>query len=154
MLEKTIGQSAAILNSDFIAIALVKDRHIVWANATMHGIFGYNPDELIGQPTRNLFLDQESYESFGQELSAAIEQNRTYTGTIPQKRKDGTTGNYEFNISCLAGHPEIAVGAIVDRTLSHQIARQLEAAELRYRSVLECKSTYNILQLSTPDLRG
>lgn len=137
MLKKSIGQSAAVLNSNFIAIVMIKDRHIVWANAAMHRIFGYEPDELIGQPTRNLFLDQESYELFCSEGSPVIEEGLTYNGTIPQKRKDGSTGWYEFNVSSLADHPDVVVGAIVDRTQSHQVLKQLEENELRYRSVVE-----------------
>ncbi len=137
MLKKSIGQSAAIVNSNFIAIVLVKDRHIVWANAAMHRIFGYEPDKLVGQPTRKLFLDRESYEAFEREAYSVIAENRTYSGTIPQKRKNGTTGWYEFSISILAGYPDITVGAIVDRTSSHQNAQQLQASELRYRSVVE-----------------
>lgn len=137
MLKKSIGQSAAILNSEFIAIALIKDRHIVWANLAVHRMFGYEPDELIGQPTRNLFLDQESYDTFDREAYQVIAEGGIYSGTIPQKRKNGTTGWYEFNASSLAGTPDITVGAIVDRTASYQSVQQLEASESRYRSVVE-----------------
>ncbi|MCQ8116792.1 helix-turn-helix transcriptional regulator [Methylomonas rosea] len=137
MLEKSIGQSAAILNSDFIAIAIIKDRHIVWANAAMHRIFAYEPDELIGQATRNLFLDQDSYQAFGREAYAAIAEGSTYTGIIPQKRKDGSTGWYEFNISSFGDCSDVAVGAIVDRTASYQALQKLEVSESRYRSVVE-----------------
>lgn len=137
MLQKSIGQSAAVLNSNFIAIVIVKDSHIVWANAAMHRIFGYEPDELIGQSTRGLFLDQESYELFGSEAYPVIAEGLTYNGTIPQKRKDGSTGWYELSISSLAGNPDMVVGAIVDRTESHQVHKQLEESELRYRSVVE-----------------
>jgi PAS domain S-box-containing protein len=137
MLENSLGQSGAILNSDFIAIVMVKDRHIVWANAAMHRIFGYEPNELVGQPTRNFFLDQESYEAFSREAYSAIAKGETYTGTIAQKRKDGTTGFYEFNISCSSTDFDMAVSAIVDRTTSYVGVQQLEASELRYRSVVE-----------------
>ncbi len=137
MLEKLIGQSAAILNSDFIAIAIVKDRLIVWANTAMHRIFGYEPDELIGKATRDLFLDPESYETFGREVYLAVAEGRTYSGTISQKRKEGTTGWYEFNVSGLAGYPGVSVGAFVDRTASYQGLKQLRDSELRYRSVVE-----------------
>jgi PAS domain S-box-containing protein len=137
MLEKLIGQSAAILNSNFIAVVIVKDRHIVWANAAMHRMYGYQPNDLIGQPTRNLFLDQDTYEAFGHETDLAIADGRAYAGTIPQKRKDGTTGWYEFNISSLGGDPELALGAIVDRTVAYQSLSLLKDNELRYRSVVE-----------------
>ncbi len=94
-------------------------------------------DELIGQPTRTLFLDQESYEAFGRTLYKSIDEGQSYTGIIPQKRKDGMAGWYEFNISALSGHPEIAVGAIVDRTASHKAIEELEHSKSLYQSVVE-----------------
>ena len=135
--QNLIGESAAILNSNFIAIAMVKDRHILWANAAMHRIFGYEPDELIGQPTRKLFLDQESYELFGRVAYSAIAEGRSYTDTIPQRRKDGSKGWYEFNISSLAGQPDVALGVIVDRSASNQLLKDLVEKEARYRAVVE-----------------
>jgi PAS domain S-box-containing protein len=137
MLDKLIGQSDAVLNSDFIAIAIVKDRMILWANPAMHGIFGYEAEELFGKATRDFFFDQQSYEAFCQAAYMAVAQGKTYSETIPQKRKDGTTGWYEFNISGLAGHPDLSVGAIVDRTATYQTLRQLKDSELQYRSVVE-----------------
>lgn len=140
MPESAIGQSSAILNSNFIALVEVKDRHIVWANAAMHRIFGYEPDELIGKPTRLLFPDQTSYEAFGSELYEAIEEKGTYTNTVRQVRKDGSTGWYEFNISRLDVHPDAVVGAIVDRTERHNLLIQLKASEERYRTLVEMSS--------------
>lgn len=137
MLEKLIGQSAAVLNSDFIAIAIVKGRRIVWANAALHSILAYEPGEMISLPIRQLFLDEKSYKTFSSEAYASIAAGRTYTGTIPQKRKDGSTGWYEFNVSSLAGYPDMAVGAIVDRTETYQNVQQLEKSESQYRSVVE-----------------
>jgi PAS domain S-box-containing protein len=137
MVENLLGQSAALLKSDFIAITMVKERHIVWANDAMHCIFGYEPGELIGQPTRNLYPDEESYEAFGREAYSVLGRGETYSGTFPQQRKDGTTGWYEFHISSLPGHPEFTVGAIVDRTDSYLAIQQIEASESRYRSVVE-----------------
>lgn len=137
MPEKSIVPSAAILNSAFIAIATVKDSQIAWANATMHRIYGYGQDELIGQPIRNLFFDQESYDAFGREAYSAIAEGATHTGTIPQKRKDGTMGLYEFHISRSADDADMAVCAVVDRTATYPCPRQLQMGELRYRSVVE-----------------
>lgn len=131
------GQSAAALNSDFIALVIVKDRQVVWANAAAHSLFGYAPDALIGQPTRLFFPDQASHEAFGREVRAALAQQAVYRDTIPQRRQDGSTGWFEFNISRHAADAELAIWAIVDRTASHNLADQLQASELRYRSVVE-----------------
>ena len=109
----------------------------MWANAAMHRIFGYQPDELIGLATRNLFLDQESYEVFGRAAYLAITAGKAYTSNIPQRRKDGTTGWYEFNVSGIKGYPDVEISAIVDRTENYLNIQKLEENELRYRSVVE-----------------
>ncbi|MCQ8180824.1 PAS domain S-box protein [Methylomonas sp. SURF-1] len=137
MLQTLIGQSAAILESYSIALVVTKERHIVWANRAMHAMFGYERDELIGQSTRILFVDQESYDAFGREVHARLETDDAYNGSFPLKRKDSSVGWYEFNISHLAGHPESTVGAIVDRTESHHTRRLLEESEARFRMVVE-----------------
>ena len=130
-------QSAALLNSDFIALVVVKDRRIAWANAAMHHLFGYEPEELIGAPTRQMFPDQASYETFGREVSAAIVANGVFRATVPQRRKDGSTGCFEFNISRHADQPDLRVAVIVDRSENHDLVSRLQANEERYRSVLE-----------------
>jgi len=135
--KHSIGQSAAILNSDFVALLILEEMRIVWGNAALHRILGYDLDELIGQPTSKLFLDQESYESFRREAYSAIAGGETYSGIIPQKRKDGSTGLYEFNVSGLVGEPDTIIGAIVDRTAWYRTAQRLQESESRYRSVVE-----------------
>lgn len=132
-----IGQPEAVLDSDFIALAIFRDRHVVWANAAAHRLFGYAPDALVGKPVSLFFPDQTSYEAFRRELVAALAENRAYRGTVPQMRKDGSTGWFEFNISRHAADEALEIGAIVDRTASHHLADQLQASELRYRSVVE-----------------
>lgn len=132
-----IGQSAVVLNSNFIALVIVKERHVVWANSATHHLFGYAPDEMTGQPISQLFPEPSNYEVFGREVDTGIAEKGIYRGTVPLKRKDGSMGWFEFNISPLAGHPELEIGAIVDRTASHNLADQLQASELSYRSVVE-----------------
>jgi PAS domain S-box-containing protein len=130
-------QSAAALNSDFIALVIFKDRHVVWANAAAHRLFGYAPEALIGKPASLLFPDQASHEAFCREVQAALEKKAVYRATVPQRRNDGSTGWFEFNVSCYAADAALVIGAIVDRTASHKLADQLQASELRYRSVVE-----------------
>ncbi|WP_347986135.1 PAS domain-containing protein [Methylomonas sp. AM2-LC] len=137
MLEKSIGESSAILNSNFIAIVIVKDMHIVWANSVMHLIFDYEPDELVGHPIRKLFFDQDSYAAFDKDVYSAIQKNTIYSGILPLKRKDNTKGIYEFNFSRFVDDADKVVGVIADRTASHYSVQQLEVSELRYRSVVE-----------------
>jgi PAS domain S-box-containing protein len=121
-----LAQTAAIFNSEFNALMAAKDRQIVWANDAMHCLFGYAPGELIGQPTRILFVDQDSYEPFSQEAVTTIAARKAYSDIQPRRRKDGTTGWYQINISQLAGHPEFFVGSFIDETSRHVLLEELE----------------------------
>lgn len=132
-----LAHAAALLASDFVALVVVQDRRILWANDAMHRLLGYPPDELIGMPTRPMFLDQEAYDAFGRDVADTLARGTAYCQVIPQRRKDGSTGWFEFNISRESGHPDRLVGAIVDRTRSHALSVRLEASEARFRSVLE-----------------
>lgn len=126
MMKVAIGSSAAILDSDFVAIVLVKNRRIVWANAAMHKLFGYEPNALADQPTRMFFPDEASYIDFGKKAYCALAEGKPYHGEFEQKRNDGTLGWFEFNLSRLDGHPDTVVGAIVDRTERRKALNQLE----------------------------
>ncbi|NJD26365.1 MAG: PAS domain S-box protein [Betaproteobacteria bacterium] len=137
MFNDAIGRSAAIIDSDFIALVLVKDRQIVWANRAMHCIFGYEPDELIGMPTRGLFLDEASYQDFGRESLAVIAQGRTFRFEIELRRKDETTGWFAVNASALVGDPSTAVVAILDVSEQKAAELALKSSEARYRAVVQ-----------------
>lgn len=116
MFEKLINQVTAIFNNELIAIMIVKNMHIIWANALMHNILGYEPEELHGQPTSILSALQENHTLFNQEAYSSIVEGQNYSGTIPQKRKDGSIGWFYFNVSGLIGFPDVAVTTLVGKT--------------------------------------
>jgi PAS domain S-box-containing protein len=57
---------------------------------------------------------------------AAIARNSTWHGEYPQKRMDGSTGWFDFNISALAGQPDTVVATIIDATPWHQSLARLQ----------------------------
>ncbi|MBL8483161.1 MAG: PAS domain S-box protein, partial [Rhodocyclaceae bacterium] len=125
MFQSALGRSVAILNSDFLALVLVKDRHIVWGNRAFHEAFGYDADELINQPTRRLFPDEQSWSAFGLAAYAAINQDGCYHTELAQMRKDGRIGWFEFSVSRLDGQPDVYVATIIDRTSRREAMQQL-----------------------------
>lgn len=133
MQKSLLAQYAGIVHSDFIGLVAAKDRYIVWANEAMHRLFGYESGELIGQPIRILFIDEVTYKPFANEVVTAIEGKKVYSGTQPRRRKDGTTGWYQINISQLVGQPEVFVGSFIDETARHQLMEELE----RHRAVVQ-----------------
>ncbi len=122
-----LGPSDAILNSDFIAVLVVENRRVLVANGAAHRLYGYAPGELIGQSTRIFFPDEASYLAFGKEAYGAVAEGGRFHTEFQQRRKDGSLGWFEFNISPFAGRPGAFVGAIVDRSAQRQALEQLEA---------------------------
>ncbi len=57
----TALRKSAILSSDAIAISVVRDREIVWASPGLEAMFGYEPGQLAGKPTRILHASEKSY---------------------------------------------------------------------------------------------
>ena len=96
-------------------------------------MFGYESGELIGQPVRILFIDEETYSPFANEVVTTIAVEKVYSGTQPRRRKDGTMGWYQINISALVGQPDVFVGSFIDETESHQLMEELE----RHRTVVQ-----------------
>lgn len=82
-------QQEAMLNSELVGIARVKDRHAVWSNGTLERIFGYHPGELSGHVTRQLYLDDGSYEALGKAAYPVLEDGGTYRTQLQMRRKDG-----------------------------------------------------------------
>ncbi len=96
-------------------------------------MLGYESGELIGQSTRVLFADDGSYDTFLNEIKAALKEKSVYTGIHTRKRKDGTVGWYQINIDRPASQPEIFFGSFIDETLRHKTQLELEA----HRTVVE-----------------
>jgi PAS domain S-box-containing protein len=126
MEDSLLNYSSAILNSDFNALIAVRDSHIVWANDAMHRMFGYEDGELIGQPTRILFIDESSYNSFADDVKATLTTEKAYTGTHRRKCEDGSVGWFQCSIAQAKGQPEFFFGSFVDETERRALQEELE----------------------------
>lgn len=138
MHESHFGLSAAIQNCGFIALVVVRDRRILWANEAMHRLLAYAPGELVGCATRSLFVDDDDYEAFGHRLDAAIRHAQRFQGECQQRRKDGSLGWFEFSISQLEGHPETLIGAVVDRTEQREAVARLSVEASILAGIRDC----------------
>lgn len=83
----------SILDATPLATFGVEDRKIIFANSAVERVFGWKPEELIGQSTRILYSTEEEYEKIGEEFYPALENERMVIvrSEYPCKRKDGRT---------------------------------------------------------------
>ena len=86
---------SAILDALPIAVIGMHDRRIVLANHAAQAVFGWAPEELIGQNSRVLYRNDGDYAEIGKNVYRALQKQRTYKLEFPCRRKDGE------NIICL-----------------------------------------------------
>ena len=79
----------AMLDTELIGIARLRDRRTVWANRALERMFGYDAGELAQLPSRLLYLDQETYDAQGREASPVLQSGGTYRTQMQMRRKNG-----------------------------------------------------------------
>lgn len=89
-LQRLALEQALMLDNDMVGMMRLRDRTLVWKNRALASLFGYAPGELIGQPTRQLYLDEASFREVGEAAYPAIESGRRYRRQLRMRRKDGT----------------------------------------------------------------
>ena len=87
-IEKLVAQQATILDNKMVGIVIARDRKIVWANLAYEIMFGYSKKELIGMPTKQLYLNEEDYGAIG-EAYQNIENEGIVRKQFSFVRKDG-----------------------------------------------------------------
>jgi len=88
----------------------LRDRSIVFANHAVESVFGWKPEEVIGQSTRIFYRNDEEYEEIAEYVYPALEKERTYSSEFPCRRKDGG------DIFCLISSSRIG-GSLQDRMI-------------------------------------
>jgi diguanylate cyclase (GGDEF)-like protein/PAS domain S-box-containing protein len=88
-LRKLNREQEAMLDNDMLGIAKLKDRRIIWRNRALERLFGYEPGELLGQPTAMLYASPESYEAFGQEAYPLLTSSKSFRRQWEMRRGNG-----------------------------------------------------------------
>ena len=138
--EKQRTQLELVLSSISPDALVVVDpkRNILMCNASVLRIFGYTPEELVGQKTDRLYLDRRSSKDAQQEIYDTLEREGFHIGVATGCRKDGSTVPLEI-ISAELSHREGAVlllRDITERARAKEEQERLEA-KMRQRQKLE-----------------
>ncbi|WP_245619911.1 hybrid sensor histidine kinase/response regulator [Desulfobacter vibrioformis] len=81
---------SAITQASPVGICLVKQRKIYWANETLHAMFGYEYDDLVGRNTSIFYPDNATYQKIDKELYSDHSSFKPSRLTSPCIKKDGT----------------------------------------------------------------
>ncbi|HEU20116.1 MAG TPA: PAS domain S-box protein [Deltaproteobacteria bacterium] len=88
-LEELEALEASILDSIHIAVLVLRERRIIFANGAVETVFGWKPDELIGKGTEVIYRTPEDYQKIGAIFYEALTEHRSFRYEFPCRRKDG-----------------------------------------------------------------
>ncbi len=116
------------------------DGRIVHVNAAFARMLRYEPGELIGQPVSVINAPLElSPEERARAIMAALERDGSWTGEIPNRRKDGTVLWCSAHVRTV-DDPEwgrVWLGEHVDISLQKAMAEALAESEARLQAIID-----------------
>ena len=88
--RQALTEVKAIMTNAAMGIVFTRGRTITRYNRCFGEMFGYGPDEVLGQSTRLLFANDESYAEQGAQVYEMLRQGRLCQAEGTMVRKDGT----------------------------------------------------------------
>jgi PAS domain S-box-containing protein len=151
-LKAVSREQAAMLESDLIAIAKVRERHFVWANAGVTRILGYSPSEITGQSTHVLYASEQDYLMVGEAVAANRELGKHIRMQLEMRHKNGDLIWIDMGSVLLSQETGESMTILVDITASKRAeARQLELVRLEAQNQQVCETTHlNCARRSMP----
>jgi PAS domain S-box-containing protein len=138
-LRQENGIMAAVLNATPMAVCVIQDHVIVWANRTLQSMLGYREGELIGKDPVEFMPGEDEHRSIDLGLFGTRDEFGWGSAETQVGRKDGSL------MSChLQSRPvdpsDPSQGHIVvgqDMTEYHRIRDLLRKSELRYQDLID-----------------
>jgi PAS domain S-box-containing protein len=131
-----LARTFASLTEAVFVIDNPESRTIVQCNAAAERIFGYTRDELVGQTTRVLHVDDEAYTRFGEMSAPVLHDREVFSCEFEMKRKDGTIIRTEHTVTLMRADADLSnriVSVVRDVTDRRRVEAdlRLQGAALR-----------------------
>lgn len=124
-IESLLEEQNAILNSHIVGIAKLKNRRFIWVNEWFAKMNGYTQEELLGQSTRLLYPDEQSFLSYGEFAYPNIEKGEILRSELIHQHKNGSLKWYKIGGGLLHPQSDESIWSFVDITEQKQLEEQV-----------------------------
>ena len=90
IMAKLLAEKEALLDNALIGLVWVRKRKIIACNQRFEEMLGYKPEQLIGQSTRILFREEETFSVIGMESYRTFSSGERFTATVMLSRADSS----------------------------------------------------------------
>ena len=149
--RQAFDEQQMIFDNAAVGILFVRDRMVQRCNRKLAEIFGYPQEELAGRSTRQFFLSEEDYQSYGAAAFPVILAGGTYMGESRVRHRDGHAFWVRATGRRVGGQPDSldATWIFEDVTERHQA----EEALLRAHEELEQRVVERTAELASANLQ-
>lgn len=134
----------ALLDNAAAGVAIIRDRRILRANATLAAMLGRSLDELIGQSTRIVYSTEAEFERFGMAYAALFAGGRLNLPAIRLQRADGHSLLCDCHGQLLAD-AATSVWTLVDITARERLQRLYRALTFVADVLLQADDEHTML---------
>lgn len=119
-LRRKRSEYESLLETSPMAVGILRDRRFVMVNEAMRRLFGYEREEMIGNLTRMLYVDDEEYARVGKRLYDEVRERGSSKLRTRLRKKDGSA--IEVDVYCrpldpTAPEPERSVSTILEEVV-------------------------------------
>jgi diguanylate cyclase (GGDEF)-like protein/PAS domain S-box-containing protein len=87
--QQTLLEYQAILENASVGILFTRERKVVHCNLRFSEIYGWTPEELVGQPGAQFYLSPEDYDTMGWQAGPILSAGQLLDIELPMRHKDG-----------------------------------------------------------------
>lgn len=157
--RKALAQQSSLMEAFFEAIpyaTVITDhtRRIIRANSSVHTIFDYTKQEVLGQATKLFYAEQKSFERMGSKVFNRGDSAPRLSTTVEFKRKNGQTFEGELiDAKIFNQHNEIEGYLGLMRDITHEIEQEHKLQEQNARLTQANKDLERFAYIASHDLQ-
>ncbi|MCK9229425.1 MAG: PAS domain S-box protein [Syntrophales bacterium] len=134
-LENLEALESSILDTIPHAVIGMENRKIIFANNAVHDVFGWEPQDLIGQSSKVLYRRYSDFRETGNRFYGDTELSKMHLDEVPCRRSDGQEIICALTASKMAAPDNIRKAVVVFEDVTER--KKAEAALVRERDFAE-----------------